>query len=98
MSERRSVLLGAIQFWVDVVDRQVIFTQADGIYGCRTCFTLERRREVIDGHESNGTWELLSIEDTFERGVAVSRLEKAFAYCREEFGADWCDYKAELAK
>lgn len=88
-----TILLGAIQFKITVQDGQVIFEEQAGFYGCYARFAMERPFGLND---SPGTWQLVAMEDTFDRGVAMSRLIKAFEYCKDRFGGDFCPYKEPL--
>lgn len=89
------ITLGACGYYIEVQDLQVIFTEASPVAFCPvTQFALQRPKDI---NNSNGIWYLCQIE-TSDRGIPVSHIEDAINYCRENFGANFSDYKGELAK
>lgn len=90
------VNLCAILHTVTVQDGQVIFEEKSGFFGCYSRFALERPREM-EGHGGPGTWKLVDVDNTFDRGVSMRRLMQAFEYAKERFGKDFEPHKNELA-
>lgn len=80
------VLLSAIRYYVTVQDGQVIFEQADNIYGTWSRFTLEKPTEIND---SPGTWKLIEIDGWGDNPMSMTRLMRAFDYVKTRFGGDF---------
>jgi hypothetical protein len=89
---RKEIVLDCIGYFVDVEDRQVIFTLSRPIAFTHNQFTFER---PIDINNRGGIWYLSSIESS-GRGIVASTIAKALKYCEETFGKDFEDYKGEL--
>lgn len=91
--EPKYVVLSGIGYNVSVVDRQVIFEEANCIYGFMTRFAFER---PVDINDTGGIWYLVHLESTTER-VPASHIIAALDYCKKEFGASFEPYKGALS-
>ena len=90
---KTEITLGCWGYFVEVQDLQVIFTESRPVAEVPiTQFAFERPRDIND---SNGIWYLCWLE-TSKRGVVASHIEAALNYCRENFGANFENYKGEL--
>jgi len=86
--KREQIILGAMGYYVDVIEYEVIFTESSPVWGYETSFKFVREPVNSDGNLTPGTWSFIPSK-THKLGISPSNIIQAYHYCMDNFGLNF---------